>query len=84
MRAAARKTLLLSIALVGVLILIVARLALSPFWPRYTPAECSRAYARATTLADTQRVDLIPAFGSNGSKGHHCGEVRASVGSLPP
>lgn len=80
MVATSRKTLLLSLALIAVAVIVVAKLALSPFWTRYTPDECRHAYAGARTLADTQRVDLMPAFGSDSSRNHHCGEVRAAPG----
>lgn len=55
---------------------LVAKLALSPLYPRYTAAECREAYARARSAADTHRVDLHPYDPTRRAVTHRCGEVR--------
>lgn len=58
--------------------MLVAKLALSPLYPRYTAAECGDAYARARSVADTHRVDRHPYDPARRSATHRCVEVRAT------
>lgn len=64
--------------LVSSLGVLLAKLALSPVYRRYTAAECRDAYARARTMADTHRVDLHPYDPVHRAVTHRCGEVRVS------
>jgi hypothetical protein len=72
-----RKSWPIAFLLVVGLSALVAKLALSPLYPRYTAAECRAAYARARTVADTHRVDLHPYDPTRRSVMHRCGETRA-------
>ena len=57
-----------------------AVVAQGPLYGRYSAEECRRAYASATTRADTARVDLHPHAAPYGRGAmHRCGEVRARL-----
>jgi hypothetical protein len=74
---------LLSAGIAIAIAMIVATLALGPFYGRYTAAECHAAYARAKTLADTARLDLHPHAVPGDSRRHLCGKVRARAVKRP-
>lgn len=60
---------------------IVFRLAMAPLWGTYTPSQCREAYAHATSLGDTLRVDLRKYRGTGRMKSS-CSELRAVAANV--
>lgn len=69
---------MLIVAVVVAALLAGTAILRGPLYPRYTADECLGAYDRASTRADTARIDLHPYVGGGGPPAaHRCGEVRA-------
>jgi hypothetical protein len=76
-----RKSWPIAVLLVVGITALMAKLALSPLYPRYTADECRTAYAQSRTMSDTLRVDLHPYDPTRRTVAHRCGEIRSAAPS---